>query len=669
MIGKYISPFFDGVKEKWVVSKEPVRSATASGYGKPDEWEVLFDISAGAWIPVTEKVLEINDVPYVPTRTEIADVNIIGPYVDFVIKYTNETTQAMYFHERMLDSYFRSANYSIGNADNYQKSIVGDFRNDPFRVIQFNGSVMLHDHIRMNTLLDQAVTFGYTESPVQAGVILAPYGGLKENTLIDKYTEGEDQYLIYTDSNGAKIVMCLSSKIENRIERIGQYISKINTVDVKNLMVEYEGNIIQLENGSIDWNNKFEIISNIKDAGVYPLTTYHVNSAYNPNYEITGKRSCSLVADDVVFTLYGELSILTDIGKYGIKLQHNVFNDIDVFWDTESPAIYKYSANGDTIYEKSALGGIAFPNGVIVPFPVGTEWPIQNDIQAIGYMQSNTMGQGLLLENRTMEIYMYNAQVYYGSSSFVLYGIQYVFDGDYIYTALGMERIAMAFGYQFLGCDNSSAYFYSLWDKGVYSFNGARDLQKIINLSNRKEIKSGRYDSYSGEMIITARGEILKIRENIIMNFPAEPGNIIIPTKKGPYIQLTDGSFIKHQPQGESIDEFNLETEYLGVDGSTVCDYERMDIRLHSTEKNAVKLEIGVKTINQDTKESEARTVNVLARDWSEDGYKTIRITPKYKKGTGAALSIRSLDLIQVVNIEFTYEALGRTANSRNNGV
>jgi hypothetical protein len=230
----------------------------------------------------------------------------------------------------------------------------------------------------------------------------------------------------------------------------------------------------------------------------------------------------------------------------------------------------------------------------------------------------------------------------------------------------------MAFGYKFIGCDNNSAYFYNSWDKSIYQFNGSRNLNKFLNLTNRSLVIAGRFDGFSGEMVLITDDEILKSRENVIMNFPYKAnGNlrsVIIPTKHGPYVELENGERLLLSPINGDSDICDIETAFIGIDGSTVCDYDRIDIRFYSPEKTPLSFTAEIQTINQDTKESECKLIEIKGNDWSIDGYKTIKLIPQYKKGTGLSLKIYSEQELFISEIEFTYDPVSRTANSQRSG-
>jgi hypothetical protein len=228
-----------------------------------------------------------------------------------------------------------------------------------------------------------------------------------------------------------------------------------------------------------------------------------------------------------------------------------------------------------------------------------------------------------------------------------------------------MERVCHAFGYIFLGCDIRQAYFYSTFDKSVYAFDGARSLTFAISLSNREEVMNSSYDSYSDELFMITDKEIMLNRKGIISNFKNSGYDSFFKTIKGTFF-VGNGGGVMLSPINGDIAPFELETEFLGVDGSTVCDYERVDIRLYSPDKKPLRFIVEMQTINQDTKESEQKRIDF--KDWSSDGYKTIRLTPQYKKGTGLSLRIYCEQAIYVTNIEFTYEPVARTANSQRTG-
>jgi hypothetical protein len=665
MTGKYISHY----NNTWVLSKEPERSESAGGYGTPDEWEVLYDLQAESWLPVPEKSMSALGTELTITGAQIVDINSIGPMADYVVRYKSTDGQMLYYRDQNIDGVFSTKNYSVYNVEHYSESILGPYGEDQAYIQNFNNSVMLYENIRLGMLGNAVVAVSYTVDRERIGTLLIPYGDIFEDYFPVLFTAGQKIYLILKTAGGYIRIIRIGTDIPDRITRMAQYVHKINTLDVYNIIVEREGRIT-VEPGSLDWNNKFEIVNRMNITEAQTMETYHVNSAYNPLYETTGKRSSSMIVSSTTFTLYGKLYNDALENTYSLRfINARLVNDrVDVFFDTVNPPGYKYSLeNGEKLFD-SRLEGLSFPNGVIVPFPLGTIWNMQNEVTAIGQTSKDLLASGLTDSNKTMDIYEYSRQFYFGKNAFSLYGIQYVFDGDYVYQADAGERISMAFGYLFIGCDNKSAYFYNTWDKSVYQFTGSRDLVKVLNLSNRSAVKAGRFDGFSGEMILLTENEILKTRENTSMDFPAVPGDTIIPTKEGGYIKLESGDYVLLSPLSGTLERFELITEFIGVDGSTVCDFERVDVRLFSLDKKQLSFTAALQTINQDTKQSEEKRITVNGNDWSEDGYKTIKFTPRYKKGSGLSLKIASGELINLVEIAFTYDPVARTANSQRSG-
>ena len=655
MTGKYLSP----LNGWWVISKEPERRSGATS-GSFNEWQSLYDIQTENWIFIPSKNPAIG-------TASIVDDNVIGPFVDYVVQYQSGN-RSYYYRDRNVDGIFSTADYSVRSSDNFANSILGPYNSGQSYIKQFNNSVMLYPNLRMVINGNAVVSYSYTINSSRIGTILIPFGDLQEDYFPNMYFHNDKQYIISKNAIGYIRIIRLGTNVPNRIERMAQYIHRINTVDTVNILAEREERITA-EYGSLDWNNKFELVNNVLFTP-QSNTIYHVNSGYNPLFEMTGLRSASMMVSDTTFTLYGTLHDQLTSSQEGFTL--NFINcqlpdgQIDVFYDPVQPSKYRYSIINNTQRFFTDFEGQHFPLGPIVPFPIGTNWSLHNELLAVGEMGLSLLAVGMVFNNKTLDLYPFSNQIYFGSDSFNLFGIQYVFDGDYIYQ--DSDRIAMAFEYKFMGCDNNAAYFYNSWDKSIYLFTGSRTLNKSINLTNRSLVKLGRHDGFSGEMIFLTEDEILKSREGSIMNFPYKPENNIIPTKVGPYIKLEDGSHILLSPKDGNVDVFEIITGFIGIDGSTVCDFERIDVRLFSPEKTPLEFKVEAQTINQDTKESEQKQISLKANDWSTDGYKTLKLIPQYKKGTGLSLRIYSEQEINIAEIEFTYNPVSRTANSQRSG-
>jgi len=663
--GKYLSHY----NETWVLSKEPERLAGAT-YGSVNEWRTLYDLQTESWMPVPAKGMSAPGVNLNIVNATIVDVNVVGAFVDYVVQYKATSGQCLYYRDRNIDSVFTTENYSVYNSESFTESILGSYANEESYIKTFNNSVMLYSNIRMNLLGNSVVSYSYAVTSRRIGTILIPFGDLQEDYIPGEYFDSQKQYIVSKTGTGLIRITRLGDAIPNRIKRMAQYVHKINTVDVINILIEREERIVA-EPGSLDWNNKFIINNNIIDTEEQEKTTYHVNSGYNPLFEVTGKRSSSMLASDTTFTLYGKLFTQKTDDGYNLNfINANINESIDVFYDTVQPSKYKYSIVNGTQRFNTRYEDMSFPLGVIVPFPVGTKWSMQNEVIAVGEMSLELLAAGLVFNNKTLELYDFSNQVYFGQDSFILFGVQYFYDGDYVYQ--GSERIAMAFGYNFIGCDNNSAYFYNRWDKSIYQFNGSRNLNKFLSLTNRSSVITGRFDGFSGEMVLITENEILKNRENVIMNFlyaaNVNSRNVIIPTKHGPYVELENGERLLLSPINNDSDIFEIQTAFIGIDGSTVCDYDRIDIRFYSPEKTPLSFTVEMQTINQDTKESEHKMIEIKGGDWSIDGYKTIKLIPQYKKGTGLSLRVYSEQELFISEIEFTYDPVSRTANSQRSG-
>jgi len=659
--GKYLSPY----NGRWVLSKEPTRLLSAS-YGDVNEWQVLYDLENG-WINVPSKPMRALGLNLSITEAKIVDVNIIGPFVDYIVQYKSDG-QYLYYRDRNIDGVFVTENYTVYDPDNNTKSIIGAYDIGQTYIKQFNNSVMLYPNLRLVINGNAVVAYSYAVVPERIGTILIPFGDLLEDYMPNMYLYNNNQYIISKNSLGYIRIIRLGTNIPERIERMAQYVHRINTVDTNNLLIEREERIT-IEPGSLDWNNKFRIKNNVNSNISQQTLTYHVNSAYNPLYNITGLRSVSMIISDTSFTLFGILTNQETEYKFTLDFINSTLinGNIQVFYGNTQPNIYRYSLVNGINRINTQFEDQSFPIGVIVPFPISTRWSIHNEVTAVGEMSQGLLAPSMISDNKTLDMYIFSNQIYFGKDSFDLFGIRYVFDGDNIYQE-GIEKIAMAFGYLFMGSNNDAAFFYSSWDKSVYSFTGSRSLNKLLSLSNRSNVKTGRYDGFSGEMIFLTEDEILKSFDGRIMNFPYKPGNNIIPTKVGAYITLADGRNIMFSPKDGLNDIFEVITEFIGIDGSTVCDYERIDLRLFSPDKSTFEFTVELQTINQDTKESEQKKIIIKGADWSADGYKTVKLIPQYKKGIGLSLRVYSEQIIYITGIEFTYESTARTSNSQRTG-
>jgi hypothetical protein len=664
--GQMLAPYCRDGANTWVIIDVPKRNSGAS-YGAPNEWQAIFDLQTQAYIPgVVKNIIPWNKGNII--NAEIVDCFIGMGFIAYMICYSLDNEANLFWKEVNYDSRFMAVDYT-----SYQgvipplNSAVGQVPEET-SVKQFNGSVLAYNNIRLNYIKDSPQSISYTKNQNSIGVLLAPYGEVEDNVPVQFI----NNTLIYKTTGGYSIIK-LGTDIQDRVTKIANYVYAINTIDVKNIIVELEGIGLQLEYGSLDWNNKVELILKVPNIGDPTVNYYHVNTAYNANYEVTGKRSASYIGDDLIVPLGGILDYSkSGPGYYTIMLIHADGVPIDIYYSGGSNDIrptYRYTQNGNSKQQDSMLNEITFPDGIIVPYPVGIEWDQNNEIYAVSRVSIETTAIGLVWENKTIAAYLYEKNVYYGKNIFLLYGVMYIFDGNDIYLLDTMERVCHAFGYTFLGVDTGRAYFYSKWDKAVYVFNGSRDLSYLLDMSNKGEIINSMYDSYSNELIMLTKDDILIVKNGQMLSFPNPVHDRFFRTIYGTWTYGGAGA-MRLSPDGDgAVEHFRLRTEYFGVDGSTVCKYDRFDIRLYSQSRKKAALKIRADTINQGSRESDEKTVEIKSLDWSNEGYKTIQIVPKYQRGQGCALEINSDDLIAITNIELYMDEAERVPVKRSLGV
>lgn len=554
----------------------------------------------------------------------------------------------------------------------------------------FRHHIITQDEIDANTWNDfiHTVDFDVNSLPFvrkENGWSLHYYGDnligvSKDGTTIGPFST-EYSGTFYTDENDL-LIDNFKYKLEVdgqlKLYKISDYLFQINTVGLNNVLVESKSDeSYEIIRGAVPYINEMipDGIKNMK------LLLGEDGSAYNDIwYEAAG---VNVNLDDKIPTSSGllpavEASLFVDSDNLD-EFNNSVVKDgrplfkpmTDGLGAEDELAVYYTHTQmaTDIIYRYSLINNIKSKNGkftdnswwstadiIILPLGVGSKYSSVNYISSTISLP-DTYNARIYVKNNTAYV-IYNAatQIYHSNAVFTIYASTYYYDGQAIYytgsinQTTSNELVCYAIGMKFLANSGTEAYFYSDYDKAIYTFTGSNTLTKTTPISMFGEPISSVFSSYNQTLyLLNSEGSVLALSGESSALFP-NTGAKSLESIVGGCAFIGDGEWSVYSPKDGEILPIDVETDWIGDSGQL---YQFMfgDIIFYDHEpKEEVTIELFLQSMNGNDTKTWSKPLSIKKTEWKADTYR-VRINPDNTIGNAFKIGVRSNDEIHIMSI------------------
>jgi hypothetical protein len=249
------------------------------------------------------------------------------------------------------------------------------------------------------------------------------------------------------------------------------------------------------------------------------------------------------------------------------------------------------------------------------------------------------------------------------TASFRLFGQLYAYDGVNIYNiplsagssgAAGTPVIVtIANGLRFLCVTPQAAVFVSDYDNTVFSFDGGRDVSRLIEFNQKPQILSAAYNVANEEIIFKTESTLIFSRSGIISEITAPytpAGNYVLqesPTATWAVNLVTGSStaYFYKAVAGGVIIPLVFQSAYYGFGSNKMKRIRRIVIRMLFNSHTSSQVNIAWNWITDVSNGTSATAVVTPATD--SNGYAIIDYNPYPDYVLGGSLSIWSTDATQ----------------------
>lgn len=546
---------------------------------------------------------------------------------------------------------------------------------------------------------NEHTSISFSDDNNNVGSLITAIGSLGDSPYVRIYNTKEDGVtkiiLLYKDFRGDQNEIKISTQLtKEKIKKISDGLYKINTLSTNNLIVE-NGDYIEIQQGSLDWNNRFIIGECFNPDNNTSIKTFIENSGYNALFELTQKRSSSMIIANTQIPSY--VSNIKDFIIFPLcyVIENNekkTDEHIDFFYvitdDKGTIPLYQFSwySSGNSIIE--SYKGIPYPqitDGTLqYPIPITALFGVSTTISNSADLGSGLYTYLFTYENMPYEIYYSGNVSFQPGVYFSIYGQMYMFDGLNIFlinisnnVIISLQQVVYIMGFRFLGSSPFEAFFVSDFDNSIYVYTGSRDLIKALEFSNQGKIIKSVYDPYSSSLMILTDGVVFIFRNNILSTFDdvtfnenkiigfsvTKMGTFFINNKEAELMAPRDQEINNPILSKERL-KFLLRTELLGESSDEIIGITRIDIKIYNENRTKAKLFITSSTSNSDTKSSDKQSLEIFPNQLDALNSIGLKIVPKYIKGSGIKIEIQTDDIISMIDFSITVDISSRVGVS-----
>jgi hypothetical protein len=524
---------------------------------------------------------------------------------------------------------------------------------------------------------------------------VAPVGGGYDNlgVMITNVGEFDNAYTPQTvnDScvlyryNGSFFIVDVVESPPNLIQKVGEQLYKINTISPFNL-VDTAHETLQI--GSCDFNGRVIFTSTVAGtAGQFfdALFEGPFSQSVDP-----GERQISIVGlTNVNFQVVGYNVLSTRTANYEIDCYYNhqyLTSALNGNVKLINPSLVVYSEGGlfqgasySTATVLNSAGGttpaIPIAQGYVygnktVTTPLETIFLLQNyNSGLVNGLQ--TVYEGYGVGNQLPGVY----------TNFIIYGINYIYDGEYIWSVdiynnvvQNKTRRAEAYGLQFVSQSPMVAYFLSTFDNSLFVFQGNYQLQKIMRFNEFDQIITGAFSDRDNTLVMYNDDKLIFLRTEptaantvipIISSQPLESSQqnlVLTNTTKGLILTGNDGNNwyswqYSYEPLG-TVMPIDWQSGYFGAKGGVRSIVQAILVTVHSPSRALTTLncftyttDAGLGAAYDEQKVSLVPFV-INPADWSLNGMKTCRIQTQNMKALSTSVEIICNSKVDILNVE-----------------
>jgi hypothetical protein len=252
---------------------------------------------------------------------------------------------------------------------------------------------------------------------------------------------------------------------------------------------------------------------------------------------------------------------------------------------------------------------------------------------------------------------MIGNEVKYPATTFRLFGARYVFDGEDIFIVSfssggvlqSLEKITIAAGLTFVCATPIEAWFLSAWDNSLWTFNGGKNVEKVLRCNAKDAILGGAYCGAANEVIFyEGSGKALYLRDGVMtestLPVTAAGALTLQPDINGTWIVPQAGAGdicqLVHNSTGATILPLDFQTAYQGPGIARKTTVEEYVLTLYDPAKTAgvVTLEFnGFDEAGAHTVETHNITVTAL---YDAGGYLRLSCVPQAGQVIGGSLRV-----------------------------
>ena len=505
-------------------------------------------------------------------------------------------------------------------------------------------------------------------------------GVSKDGTTIGPFST-EYTGIFYT-SNNELLIDNFKYKLDPQgklvLSKISDYLFQINIVGLNNVVIESKSDeSFEVIRGAVPYINEMvpDNIQNMK------LLLAEDGSAYNDIwYEAAGVNvnlddklpTSSGLLPAVEVSLFVDSDNLDEFNSSVVKDGRPLFkpmtdglgkdDELAVYYthtQQTTDIIYRYSITDNVKSKNTKFTDNSWwssANIIILPVGVGSKFSSVNYISSTITLP-DTYNARIYVNNNTAYV-IYNAatQIYHSTAVFTIYASTYYYDGQAIYytgsinNTTSNELVCYAIGMKFLANSGTEAYFYSDYDKAIYTFTGSNTLSKTTPISMFGEPISSVFSSYNQTLyLLNSDGDVLVLSGDSSALFP-KTGATSLESIVGGCALIGDGEWSIYSPKDGDIMPIDVETDWIG-DVGNIYQFTFGDIILYDPEpKEEIKVELFLQSMNGKDTKVWSKPLSIKKSEWKADTYR-IRINPDNTIGNAFKIGVRSNDEIHIMSM------------------